>query len=55
MVKLIWVILQREITLLNTIYHIIKLDQDIDGESSYDQSGWSTSLSADGNVVAVEL
>ena len=26
---------------------------DIDGEASYDNSGWSTSLSSDGNIVAI--
>jgi hypothetical protein len=31
----------------------IQLGQDIDGEAAYDDSGWSVSLSADGNRVAV--
>jgi hypothetical protein len=30
-----------------------KLGQDIDGEAQYDKSGWSVSLSADGNSVAI--
>ena len=36
-------------------YHFpyYQIGQDIDGENSLDQSGWSTSLSADGNVIAV--
>ncbi|MAR18045.1 MAG: hypothetical protein CML44_01580, partial [Rhodobacteraceae bacterium] len=31
----------------------IQLGQDIDGESSYDYSGWSVSLSSDGGTVAI--
>ena len=31
----------------------IQLGQDIDGEASGDQSGWSVSLSSDGNTVAI--
>ena len=31
----------------------IKLGQDIDGEAAGDQSGYSVSLSSDGNIVAI--
>jgi len=30
-----------------------QLGQDIDGEAAYDQSGWSVSLSSNGNIVAI--
>jgi hypothetical protein len=30
-----------------------QLGDDIDGEAAYDNSGWSVSLSADGNTVAI--
>ena len=35
------------------IDQIVQLGQDIDGEAAYDQSGWSVSLSSDGNTVAI--
>jgi hypothetical protein len=31
----------------------IQIGQDIDGEAAYDYSGYSVSLSADGNTVAI--
>ena len=35
------------------MYSQIKLGQDIDGEAVDDQSGWSISMSSDGNIVAI--
>ncbi len=31
----------------------MQLGYDIDGEAAYDLSGWSVTLSADGNTVAI--
>ena len=31
----------------------MQLGDDIDGETAHDSSGWSVSLSADGNMVAI--
>ena len=32
-----------------------QIGQDIDGKSSYDQSGWSVSISADGELLPLAL
>ena len=38
---------------INTIHHGFKVGENIDGESAYDQSGKSVSLSGDVNTVAI--